>query len=142
MFPTTEFHPMIVHFPIALLLIGLLADLASIVFRKEACLSKAGFYLLLAGTIIAIPTILTGLFFTAVLSGEAGDLKEKHETFALLTLCLAVVTSGFWIYIVSAGKENSGLKWIAHALYLLTAVSVGVTGYLGGTLVYRYMMPL
>ena len=142
MFPTTEFHPILVHFPIVLLLFGLLFDLLSVVFSKEACLSKAGYWLLLAGTILAIPTVLTGILFTAVLSGDAGDLKEKHETFALITLCLAVVTSGFRIYLVSARKENTGLRWPALILYILTAACVSVTGYLGGILVYRHMMPL
>lgn len=142
MFPTSEFHPMLVHFPIALLLLGLIADLASLIFKKEACLSKAGFYLLITGTLAAIPTVLTGILFTAALTGDAGALKEKHETFALTTLGLAVITSVFRIYIVSSRKEASGLKWIALALYLLTAACVSVTGFLGGTLVYRYMMPL
>lgn len=142
MFPTTEFHPMLVHFPIAILLAGLLADLASLIFKKEACLSRAGFYLLITGTLFAIPTVLTGVLFTAALTGEAGDLKETHETFALATLGLAIVTSIFRIYIVSSRKEGTGLKWIALTLYLLTAACVSVTGFLGGTLVYRYMMPL
>jgi len=142
MFPTTEFHPILVHFPIVLLIFGLLFDLLSVVFRKEACLSKAGFWLLLAGTITAVPTVLAGILFTAFLTGDAGDLKVKHETFALITLCLAVVTSGFRIYLVSAKKENTGLKWPALILYILTAACVSVTGFLGGTLVYRHMMPL
>jgi uncharacterized membrane protein len=142
MFPTTEFHPMLVHFPIALLLLGLLADLSSIVFRKEACLSRAGLYLLVAGTLFAIPTVLSGILFTAALSGEAGDLKEKHETFALVTLGAAIVTSAFRIYLVSAKKEGTSLKWPALALYVITSGLVAITGYLGGTLVYRYMMPL
>lgn len=138
----TEIHPILVHFPIALLLIGLLADMASLIFRKESCLSKTGFYLLIAGTLFAIPTVLSGILFTAALIGEAGDLKVRHEHFALITLSLAIITSGFRFYIVSTGKENTALKWVAHALYILTAACAGLTGYLGGILVYRYIMPL
>jgi uncharacterized membrane protein len=43
MFTTSHFHPMLVHFPIALIMIGFLAEVISLFVKKEACLSFAGF---------------------------------------------------------------------------------------------------
>jgi len=142
MISTSDIHPMIVHFPIALLLLGFIADLASVYIKKEVCLSKLGLYLLLIGTLSAIPTLLSGLLFTSALSGEAGQLKETHELFAIITTCLAIVTSVLRIYLQSREKSNSMLKLTTLIMYALTAVSVSITGYFGGTLVYKYMMPL
>ena len=142
MFDTSHLHPMLVHFPIALVIFGFLADLASLLFKKEAWLSKAGFYLLIIGTLAAIVTWLTGSFFTSELSGAAGKIKETHALFATITVCLLLITSALRILMELRKVQTGGLKWISFSLYALAAVCVGITGLYGGTLVYSYMMPL
>ena len=133
---------MLVHFPIALIAAGFVADFASLVFKKEACLSKTGFYLLIAGTLSAILALLTGLFFTSEMSGSAGEIQETHELFAWVTLGLLIVTALIRLFLTVKKQEKSNLKWIAFVLYALASVSVSITGFYGGTLVYNYMMPL
>ena len=81
MISTTHLHPMLVHFPIALVVFGFIAEIAAIYFKKEVCLSKAGYFLLIFGTLSAIVAWLTGNFFTAEMSGAAGEIKETHELF-------------------------------------------------------------
>lgn len=142
MISSSHFHPMLVHFPIALVAFGFLADLAWVFYKKEACLSKLGFYLLVFGTLSAIAAWLTGTLFTAEMSGSAGDVKETHELFAWLSLGTLFVTSALRIFLQVQNKENSNLKWLAFTLYGLSAIFVSVTGFFGGTLVYNYMMPL
>ena len=71
MFDTSHFHPMLVHFPIALVIFGFLAELASLFFKKEACLSKLGFYLLILGTLSALAAWFTGLFAKNTLAETA-----------------------------------------------------------------------
>ena len=142
MFDTSHFHPMLVHFPIALVVIGFFADLANLVFKKEPCLSKTGFYLLIVGTLSAVVAWLTGILFTADLSGSAGDVKEIHEFFAWLTLGTLIVTSVIRILMLYRKSENTRLQWIAFILYALAMIFVSITGYYGGTLVYDNMMPL
>jgi uncharacterized membrane protein len=111
-------------------------------FKKEACLSKFGFYLLIVGTLSAIAAWLTGTFFTAEMSGSAGEIKETHELFAWITLIALIAASILRIILKTKNKEESGLKWLAFVIYGLAAVSVSITGFYGGTLVYNYMMPL
>ena len=38
---------MIVHFPIALIIVGFFAEVVSLFFKSEKCLSKTGFYLMI-----------------------------------------------------------------------------------------------
>ena len=142
MFNTSHLHPMLVHFPIALVLFGFLADAVSLFYRKEACLSKTGFYLLVIGTLAAIVTWLSGFVFTSDMSGAAGTMRETHELFATVTVVLLLITSVFRIILQVKNVQTPGLRWIAFALYGLAAVCVTITGFYGGTLVYSYMMPL
>lgn len=142
MISLTHVHPMLVHFPIALVVVGFAFDLASLILKKETCLSKAGFYLLLGGTLSALLAVLAGVFLTSEMSGSAGEVKETHEMFAWITLAILTLTSVIRIYILVKNKEKTNLKWLAFFLYALAVISVSLTGFYGGTLVYNYMMPL
>jgi uncharacterized membrane protein len=142
MISTSHFHPMLVHFPIALVAFGFLAELVWVFYKKEVCLSKFGFYLLLFGTLSAIAAWFTGNFFTAEMSGSAGEIKETHELFAWLTLGSLILALGLRIMLKVKNAEESNLKWLAFALYGLAAIFVSITGFFGGTLVYNYMMPI
>ena len=141
MIPTEHFHPMLVHFPIALVMIGFLADLASLIIKKELCFPKISFYLLIIGTLGALAAVTTGVFFTNEMSGAAGDVRETHELLAFATLLLLIITSVLRIILLRK-PDNKGLKWSAFILYAIAAVLVSITGAMGGTLVYNYMMPL
>ena len=142
MISATHLHPMLVHFPIALVVLGFIAESALLYFKKEDWLSKSGFYLLIVGTLSAIVTLLTGVFFTSEMTGSAANIQESHELFAWLTLGTLIVTSTVRIILKMKDNENANLKRIAFALYGMAAVFVSITGYYGGTLVYDYMMPL
>lgn len=141
MFSASHLHPMLVHFPIALIAIGFLIECISLIIKKEICLSKTSFYLLLAGTFFAFFTWLSGVLFTSVMSGTAGDIKKTHALFATITLGLLIVTSVLRLVQIRY-KENRLLVRLAFLGYTLAAISVAITGFYGGTLVYNYMMPL
>lgn len=142
MISLNHLHPMLVHFPIALIVFGFIAEVASILYRKEVCLSKFGFYLLILGTLAAIVALLTGSLFTSEMSGAAKAVQETHELFAWITLSTLIVLSALRIFLKFRNQEATNLKWIAFVLYGVAAISVSITGFYGGTLVYNYMMPL
>lgn len=141
MFSTSHFHPMLVHFPIALVTFGYIAELSSIFVKKELYLSKISLYLLVFGTLSAIVAYLTGQLFTADMSGAAESVRGWHETFAGITMSLLIVTSSLRSYYCYKNDCNK-YKWVTFTLYSLATLTVTITGYLGGTLVYNYMMPL
>ena len=139
MFDTTHLHPMIVHFPIALLIVGFLSDLIG-VFLKKDFFSKAGFYLLILGTAGVIAAYFSGNIAGDGVS-EAGVLKqalENHEEAAELSLWLMVIASVVRIGIVVFKKYSGILKWVAILLFLAGILSIARTGYYGGELVFKH----
>jgi uncharacterized membrane protein len=143
MFETSHLHPMIVHFPVALILAGFLADVIFLFYRKEKCLSKTGFYLMILGTVAAACAFLTGQLFTSEPEeGEVVKVFHRHETGALITMLIMGIASIVRIYLVAVKREETSLKWVVFFLYLVGAASVSFTGFMGGTMVFNYMISL
>ncbi|MCX6231919.1 MAG: DUF2231 domain-containing protein [Bacteroidetes bacterium] len=140
MFDTNHFHPMFVHFPIALITVGFLADVLYLVFKKEHCLSKTGFYLMALGALAAIAAVFTGEFFTSDLQGEAGKIQDKHELFAQITMYVIIVATALRVYFTAIKKDETKFKWLIFVMYAIAMISVSITGYLGGTLVYNHLI--
>jgi uncharacterized membrane protein len=81
MFNTDHLHPILVHFPIALITVGFIAEVASLFFRREKCLSKTGFYLMVLGSLTAIAAWSSGHLFTEEPTGaEILKVFLRHET--------------------------------------------------------------
>lgn len=143
MFNTAHLHPMIVHFPVALITVGFIVEVISLFFKSEKCLSKTGFYLMVLGTLAAIAAWSTGQLFTSEPNqGAIAEVFKKHETGALITMILMIIGSAFRIWLVVQKKEETQLKWVAFAFYFLGFAAVTFTGLMGGTMVYNYMMAL
>jgi len=140
MFSIDHVHPMIVHFPIALIYIGFLCELIFLLFRKETLFSDAGFWLLCVGAVTAAAAYASGALLTKELYGAAGAIQSSHEFFAEITTISALGGAAFKIYLKTEKKEDGNLKWIAFAIYLFTVVTVSITGYYGGILVYDYLI--
>jgi uncharacterized membrane protein len=132
-----------VHFPIALIIAGFAADVLSLFLKKEKCLSRTGFYLMVAGALAAVAAWLTGQLFTnEPTQGEIVKIFQKHETGALITMIIMIIGASFRIWLVAKEKEESSLKWVSFALFLTAFVAVTFTGFMGGTMVYNFMMAL
>ena len=139
MIDTTHIHPMIVHFPIALLIVGFLFDLIG-VFVKKDFFSKAGFYLLILGTLGVIAAYFSGDLAGDGIS-EVGALKqalETHESAALLSLWIMVIASVVRIGFVAFKKHTAIFKWVALSLFFIGVLSIARTGYYGGELVFKH----
>ena len=74
--------------------------------------------------------------------GAIVEIFEKHETGALITMMLIIIGSAFRIYLVVKKKEETSLKWVAFGIYCLAFAAVTFTGFMGGTMVYNFMMAL
>jgi uncharacterized membrane protein len=134
---------MIVHFPIALITVGFIAEVVSLFFKSEKCLSRTGFYLMILGSLAAIAGWASGHLFTEEpTQGEILKVFHSHETGALITMILILIGTIFRIWLIVKKKEETQLKWIAFGFYLLAFAAVTFTGYMGGTMVYNFMIGL
>ena len=141
MFNTDHLHPIIVHFPVALITVGFFAEVASLFFKKEKCLSKTGFYLMILGTLGAIAAWSSGKLFTEEpTQGAILNVFNNHETGAFITMILMIIGSAFRIWLVVKMKEETSLKWISFGFYFLAFIAVTYTGFMGGTMVYNFMI--
>ena len=97
---------------------------------------------MIIGTLCAIAAYLSGDFFTKELVGEPGNIKETHELFASITMWIMILGSLVRLWIVYKKKEQTYFKWIVFSLYAIGAISVSITGFYGGSLVFNYMIGL
>ncbi len=135
----THLHPMIVHFPIALLIIGFLSDLAGLILKRNF-FTQAGFYLLILGALGITAAYLSGLNAGAGVS-EEGLLKqalETHQGAAVLTFWLVLAAALTRITVVMLKRYKGILKAGVLVLYFFSVVAIARTGYYGGELVYKH----
>ena len=140
MIPVSHFHPLLVHFPIALITVAFLFDLVSLLYKKEPCLSKAGYYLQILGMLGAIAAWGTGYFIagTTQMEGEAMQVKGQHELFATIALIAIIIATVARIILVYQQTENTFYKYVPFGLSILSVIFITVTGFLGGKLVIDF----
>lgn len=133
-------HPLIIHFPIVLWIIAVLADLMSLLFKKE-WLRYSTNTLYFLGAIAALATFLSGEQAIDLVSiPMQGELTASHHsdwghyTLYFFTAYAVIRFFLFW-------KQLDRIKVVAVVLFILGAVGVGIvakTADLGGELVYKY----
>ncbi|MHB8596326.1 MAG: DUF2231 domain-containing protein [Ktedonobacteraceae bacterium] len=160
-----EIHPIIVHFPIALLIVAVFLDFLAL-FLRRAHLVEAASWCPGIGTVGLLAAELSGqLIEDHVNKAAAGGILEIHKTFALMTVITFVALfvlrlvwlspriftslGSSWLVAARAGKYVqttlpilSSNAPVLIALYLLLSVGgivlLAITGYLGGSLVYDH----
>lgn len=139
MIDLTHLHPMVVHFPIALLLVGFLTDLADLVIKREF-LSQTAFYLLILGALGTVAALLSGdqAGNGIMEQGLLGQAVEQHEEAAELTVWLVGIAAAVRVILVLLKRYSGIFKVMAFLLFFASVIAVGRTGYYGGALVYKH----
>jgi uncharacterized membrane protein/cytochrome c551/c552 len=143
-------HPLVIHFPIACLLLAALAELMHLVAGVRAARGgaearvvtgweKAVAFLVVTGAASAVVAVTTGTFFPADGSSmfARGDdrILAFHEVMGWVSMLLAVSAAGYLLLAPQASR------WPLRVLLVLAAVAVGVTGHFGGMMVYGAHFP-
>ncbi|MEO8414380.1 MAG: DUF2231 domain-containing protein [Ginsengibacter sp.] len=139
MITATHLHAMLIHFPIALLVIGFLSELTALMTKKKEFYKRAAFYLLLLGALGTIASYFTGN--SAGEGIEAGSLKtaiELHEQAATISLWLTIITAITYLTIVIVKYNKRWARIVAVILFAAVISFIARTGYLGGQLVYKH----
>lgn len=140
MFDTAHIHPMLVHFPIALTLLGVLLD-ALHLYKPKKFPYPCGEVLLYFATLSAILAATAGSFFTPDFNTPVlSQAKNIHSTFAGITVTFLCIASVVYASRYVITKYSSLLHKVGFIFYVLAALSVAVTGFLGGVLVYNDLL--
>ncbi|MFB3056334.1 MAG: DUF2231 domain-containing protein, partial [Ignavibacteriaceae bacterium] len=116
-------HPIIIHFPIVLLIVAVLFDLAGLVFKKFSWLRNSAITLYIFGTIFALIAFFTG-------KDAADSLTLPLQVITHLTdhADWANITVWFWgIFALVRMMVHFGFK-NAKLLFILPLVFIGLLG--------------
>ena len=131
---TTHLHPILVHFPIAIVTIGLIYDLVT-AFRHRSLPPLKGLWLWIVAALGAWLSVATGPEDDA--RGNT-DFLEIHSTLANVTawvVTLIVLSRLFMIY--KGRRELVKFPLIVYLVFSIAACGLVLgTGYYGGKMVY------
>jgi uncharacterized membrane protein len=135
-----RWHPMVVHFPLALIATAAVMLLGARLLRQEtqaAVLATVGTWNLCLGAAAAVVALGTGLGAVLDLdvSAAAHESISAHAKWAIFTT-LALLLLAVWR---GAGTEQrSRPTWLFTLLLLAATAALLMTGYRGGQNVYRF----
>jgi uncharacterized membrane protein len=125
-------HVVLIHFPIALFITGVLFDLIA-QWTKRQSLADAAYYNFLAASISTLPAIATG-----ILAWQFQLEGQKLKGILLLHLVLAAVSSVMIciVWQLHFRSRRAAKTPPNHRLWIecLTMVAIAMTGHLGGFL--------
>jgi len=128
-------HPMVVHFPIVLLLLAFFSQLAALfVYRKP--LSWVTLFLLAGGFLGAILASRVFHVHPEGLPASVHDVFEAHEGLAYITLWLSGIALVFKIISHFVFDTKKWAELIVLLVILGAAITVTLTGHLGAEMVY------
>lgn len=131
-------HPVIVHFPIALLSVVIFTELMSYFWQKEFFV-KATLFLLIVGCVTAVLSLYSGENAADAVNGwrEVEGLLEQHEQNAKLSLLFYLIGLAIKLTLHFKKQSRHKLRMAAIPFLLLGMLFLHQTGVLGGKLVYE-----
>ena len=130
-----RWHPALVHFPVALLVVAAVAELLCI-FRRDGYFGDAARFMVTAAAWTAVPAVLAGFARAGAITipPAAQEAFAVHRIAGIVVAVLAVLAAG-----LAAGVRRSGQIWelFLYRIVLFLAVAFALTaGYYGGEMVY------
>src|SRR5262245_59833763 len=125
-------HVVLIHFPIALFMMGMVCDVVA-ERAQNTMLAIVAYYNLLVAAIAVVPTVLTGvLAWRWALEGAKlkGILLGHLLGGVVLAVSMAIVA---WVHIRARHRQRALPRW-RLPIEALTFLLLGVTAHLGGFL--------
>lgn len=130
-------HPIIVHFAIALLSIAVITDLIYLISKKEHFM-QISTYLLVTGTLSAIAAVLTGhqAEGAVIKTPEVEALISSHKNSGEITMWIFIAATALRLFFLKFKLFQKPVKWIYYAVSIVALSFLLRTGILGGEMVY------
>ncbi len=126
-------HVVLIHFPIALFIIGVLFDFLA-QWKKQRLLAAAAYYNMLVAAIATIPVVVTGIL---AWQWELEGQKLKGILLMHLVMgCLSslLICTVWFIHMRTRRKQEEILPGYRLPIEAVAVVIVALTGHLGGFL--------
>ncbi|MBS0656356.1 MAG: hypothetical protein JSR46_11315 [Verrucomicrobia bacterium] len=126
-----NWHPILLHFPIALIVTTGICEILYFIFRRPFYDHAAQFMIIAAAGFI-IPTVLTGFAYGLGMQyqGWMEDYFWWHRFFALFSALLAIACA------ILKGFKTLGCRISYYVCLLIVFFTVNITGYFGGSLTF------
>jgi uncharacterized membrane protein len=126
-------HVVLIHFPIALFIIGVFFDFLA-QWKRQRLLAAAAYYNLLVAAIATLPVVVTG-----VLAWQLELEGQKLKGILLMHLVMGCVSSVliclvWFIHMRTRRKQEEVLPGYRLPIEAVAVVIVALTGHLGGFL--------
>jgi uncharacterized membrane protein len=130
-------HPLLVHLPIAILLVAYIFDQLSTILKKEE-LERVGWWTQLAGTVGLAATVVSGLLAEAsiIIPEAAQEHLETHEQLAFVAA--GTFATLFLWRISSKTKLPPRYRAVYLSLFAAGVLVIWMGAWFGGEMVYRY----
>lgn len=136
---TELFHPILVHFPLALLLVGSILRLAHFFLRKKLSLYIAWSFLVI-GVCFSWLAIMTGEIAEDIVRSTLCKpiILDYHMNLAYFAA--SFYTTAVFIdcgrFLIKRLQNSQILLWIMSLLYISATAILIIVGFLGGSLVF------
>jgi uncharacterized membrane protein len=128
-------HPAIVHFPVAGIPLALLGFMIWTLTGRTA-FAKADVPPLVIGTLAAVVAVITGNIAHDAMqfSPSMHEIVEQHQLVSttVMVVALLLLALRVWRWETLTGRW----RWVYGGGLLLTSALLGLTGFLGGSLVF------
>jgi len=136
-----NFHPLVIHFPIVLVLTAAVVDLVDVAFERSAWLKAATTTLYVTGALSLVVAYVTGLQAagTVLIPGMAHPVITEHRQWALVTMTYCIGIAALRLLVLRGDGGRSRRRRIALlAIGLVSVVLIQQTAERGARLVYQY----
>ena len=127
-----RFHPLIVHFPIAMFVVAAWAEVVALASHDSRWRTVAVINLR-AGALLALAAAIAGARLASALGFESSPLLQWHRW---LGAAATVLTAAAAVATLRTAAESSRDVWIYRIALASAAIAVAATGHLGGLLVW------